>query len=185
MPRWLLRRVGTGAPQSEERLDLEQGWPARDFLPDARDYLLTEVRKRVQEQLAYISAQDVKTATIFTLSVVLLSASGLIGDFEIAFTAAGVLTALEFACALLTWSFAWLAYRESRVGSGVNISVFPRHYRNASEREMKDAALEALTLDFEQNLAIIEAKARWLSLAVYSLGGQALILVAVIVARST
>lgn len=168
----------------QEFPDTEQGWPARDFSAEARDYLLVEVRKRVQEQLAYISTQDVKTAAIFTLSIVLLSASGLISDFELDFTATGVLTALEFAGALVTWSFAWLAYRESRVGSGVNIAVFPRHYRNASARELQDAALESLTVDFEQNRAIIAAKAGWLSLAVHSLGAQALILVAVIVSRS-
>ena len=184
MLRWLLRRVGPGAPDSEERIDLEQGWPARDFPPDARDYLLTEVRKRVQEQLAYISAQDVKTATIFTLSVVLLSASGLIGDFEIAFTAAGVLTALEFACALLTWSFAWLAYRTRRVATGVNVSVFRDHYAGASERELRDAALEALALDFDLNRTVVDAKGKWLRYTVYSLGAQAILLFAVIVVRS-
>lgn len=164
--------------------DIEQGWPARDFSPESRDYLLTEARKRVQEQLAYVSTQDVKTATVFALSVVLLSASGLVGDLRISFAIAGVLAALEFAFTLLAWTFAWLAYREGKVGSGVNVAIFRRHYRGASTRELKDASLESLTLDFEQNLAVIAAKARWLSLAVYSLGAQALTLIALIIERA-
>ena len=164
--------------------DIEQGWPARDFSSESRDYLLTEARKRVQEQLAYISTQDVKTATVFALSVVLLSASGLVGDLRISFTIAGILAALEFAFTLLTWIFAWLAYREGKVGSGVNIAIFRLHYRGASVRDLKDASLESLTLDFEQNLAVIAAKARWLSFAVHSLGAQALALIALIIERA-
>ena len=168
----------------QEFPDTEQGWPARDFSAEARDYLLAEVRKRVQEQLAHISTQDVKTAAIFTLSIVLLSASGLIGDFELDFTATGVLTALEFACALVTWSFAWLAYRTRRVATGVNVSIFRDRYAGAAERELRDAALEALTLDFETNQAVIDAKARWLRYAVYLLGAQVGLLFAAIVVRS-
>ena len=86
--------------------DIEQGWPAREFTSESRDYLLTEARKRVQEQLAYISTQDVKTATVFALSVVLLSASGLVGALRISFTIAGTLAALEFAFTLPAWIFA-------------------------------------------------------------------------------
>lgn len=47
-----------------------------------------------------------KTATVFALSVVLLSASGLVGDLRISFTIAGILAALEFAFTLLAWIFA-------------------------------------------------------------------------------
>ncbi len=181
----MMRRLfATLSNTAQESPDIELGWPARNFSPAARGYLLKEVRQRVQEQLAYISAQDVKTATIFTLSVVLLSASGLFGDFRLALNVSGVLTALEFVFALFVWLFAWLAYRESRVGSGVNVGVFPRHYPGASAQALKDVALEALTLDFEQNRAVIAAKARWLSLAVYALGAQALTLVALIAARA-
>lgn len=114
----------------------------------------------MQEQLAYLSTQDVKTATVFALSVVLLSASGLVGDLRISFTIAGILAALEFAFTLLAWIFAWLAYREGKVGSGVNIAIFRLYYRGASVRDLKDASIESLTLDFEQNLAVIAAKAR-------------------------
>lgn len=79
---------------------LAHDWPDRDFSPEARDYLVVEVRQRIQEQLARISAQDIKTATIFTISVLLISASGLIGDTRLFASLSGSLLGLALVASL-------------------------------------------------------------------------------------
>lgn len=172
------------SPGDQNTVDLEQGWPERDFPAEARDYLLTEARLRVPEQLNQISAQITRAAAIAMLSLLLVSASGIIGDFRLALTARGVLTALALAASLVTMIFSWLAYRGRTVSTGVNVTTLARSYKGATARELSDAALETLTLTFERNSREIEIRARWLSLAIYASGVQGALLFAAIVARS-
>ena len=154
------------------------------FSPEARDYLLTEVRQRIQEQLARISMQDIKTATIFTVSVLLISASGLIGDIRLFASVSGSLVGLALAASLLTWVFAWLAYRAREIATGVDVPTLARHYAGSSANDIKDTVLATLTIGFEKNAAVIHTKERWLRYAVNAAGCQVLLLFAVIISRS-
>ena len=178
------QRAHVARPSLAVADDREEGWPERDFDPSARDYLLDEARQRVQEQLAQITAQDVKCAAIITISVLLVSASGLIGEPTINLTVAGVLTPITFGAALITWILGWLAYQSRPVGAGVNVSLLRTHYRRASAGALRGAALEALVLDFEQNQVVLTAKEQWLRYAVRVAGVQGALLLAVLIARA-
>ena len=163
---------------------LAHDWPDRDFSPEARDYLVVEVRQRIQEQLARISAQDIKTATIFTISVLLISASGLIGDTRLFASLSGSLLGLALVASLSTWVFAWLSYRAREIVTGEDVPTLAAHYPNSSVDELKSVVLATLTLGFEKNAAVIRAKEKWLRYAVNSVGCQVLLLFAVLVSRS-
>ncbi len=177
---WIARDENSIAPER----NLEDGWPARDFSAPARRYLLSEARQRVQEQLTALAAQDLKCGAVITVSVLLVSASGLIGEARIGPSASGILTPMTFAASLVTWVFAWLAYRTRRVGAGVDIATLRITFRHESEQALRDAALETLVLDFGQNEVVLNQKARLLRCAVYAAGVQSLLLLAVLVARA-
>jgi len=137
----------------------EAGWPARAFEEGVRDYLLVEAQVRVREQLAHISAQDVKTAALFTASAALLTVSGLLGETRLAFTSPAVLTILAFCASLITWFLLGLAYWTREVGAGVNLEIIRDHDAGASERELRDVVLESAVEDFTLNQQTIVAGA--------------------------
>ena len=162
----------------------EDGWPARDFDEGARRYLLTETRQRVQEQLAEIAAQDVKIAALFTASAALFAVSGLTGDVRLEWSTAAILTFATFFASLIAWIFLGFAYRTRPVGLGVDPRVFRRHYQQASEQELRDAALELAVEDFGLNQKTIDSKARWLRYSFVAIAIQLVFAFLAVVASS-
>ncbi|MCY3568456.1 MAG: hypothetical protein OXH38_07485 [Chloroflexi bacterium] len=168
-------------PGSELR---EDGWPARDFDVDARGYLLSETRQRVQEQLDEIATQDVKIAALFTASAALFAVSGLTGEVRLEWSAAAILTFATFFTSLIAWLLLGIAYWTRSVGLGVDPRVFRRHYQQASEQELRDAALELAVEDFGLNQNTIESKARWLKRSFIAVAIQLLFAFSAVVASS-
>lgn len=162
----------------------EDGWPSRDFHPDARSYLLVESRRRVQEQLAEIGALDVKIAALFTASAVLFTISGLVGDLTLEFSAPAVLTFAAFFASLISWLLLGLAYWTRKVGVGVDPRIFRHHYKRSSEQELRDAALESAVEDFAQNQSTIGSKALWLQRSFFAIAAQLVLVFASVVATS-
>ncbi len=169
---------------SQQPESYEQGWPARDFDGPARDYLLTEARQRVQEQLAHIGAQDVKTVALFTASALVFTASGILGDVRLAFNSVVLLTMTTFAASLFAWVLLGVAYWTRQVGVGVDLNVLTTNYPTASERVLRDVALEALVEAFRLNQSTISAKAKWIRRAFFAVAVQFLLLFASVVANA-
>ena len=165
-------------------LQEENSWPARDFDLGARAYLLEESRKRVQEQLAHIGAQDVKAAALFTASAVLFTATGLVGDLKIEPTASAVLTCFAFFASVVSWLLLGCSYWTREVGVGVNLQILRDHYVDASEQELRDSALESAVEDFELNQRTIKSKARWLRFAFMAIAIQLALVFASVMASS-
>ena len=159
-------------------------WSPADLSDEARSYLLAEARLRVQEQLSFMDSQDVRTRTAFIISVLLVSAVGIIGDVRIDAHPLAILTMIAFVTSVITWIFSWLAFRAVIVETGINVAALAQDYADASRRDLEDAVLGALISDFQDNRAVIANKGRWLRSALYALGLQLLLLVATVFAST-
>lgn len=162
----------------------EDGWPARDFDEEARDYLLVEARQRVQEQLSLIRSQDVKTAALFTTSIGVFTLSGLLGSLRVEATTEAVLTLIAFFGSLVVWFFLGLAYWTREIGSGLDVEVVRLHYRRASRRELQEITLESLVEGFILNQKTIRSKEQWLRKSFFAVAAQLLLLFAAIIASA-
>ena len=162
----------------------EDGWPARDFDEDVRLYLLIEARQRVQEQLAFLRAQDVKIAALFTASTALFALSGFLGSLSLEPTPEVVLTFMALFASLVAWSCLGLAYWTREIGVGLNLELIRDHYTGFSKQELQDASLESFVEDFTQNQRTIRSKARWLKRSFVALAAQLLLLFASIIATA-
>lgn len=162
----------------------EDGWPARDFDRKARRYLLSESRQRVQEQLAELGSQDVKIAALFTASAALFAVNGLTGGVQLVWSAAAILTFATFLASLVAWTLLGFAYWTRSVGLGVDPRVFRRHYQQASEQELRDAALELAVEDFELNQGTIDSKAKWLRCSFLAIAVQLVLTFSAVLASS-
>ncbi len=169
---------------SQQPESYEQGWPARDFDEAARDYLLDEARPRVQEQIAHIGAQDVKTVALFTASAIVFTATGLIGDVRFALTPVAILTLATIAASLGSWFFLGTAYWTRDVKVGIDLEIIQTSYAGASERTLRDASLEALAYAFKFNQQVVADKATWIRRSFIAVAVQFLLLVASVLANS-
>lgn len=159
----------------------EDGWPSRAFDDEARAYLLTEARQRVQEQLSHISALDVKTAALFTVSAVLFTASGLVSGVRWELTPLVVPTFMAFFTSLVAWACLGRAYWTRNVGVGIDLRIIREDYARASASELRDAALESAFEDFILNQQTISSKTRWLRRSFFAVAAQLVLLFASIV----
>ena len=168
----------------DDEYELQDGWPARDFDEQARDYLLVEARKRVQEQLSLIRAQDVKIAALFTTSAGLFALSGLLGILRVELSPESVLTFLGFFASLLAWCLLGLAYWTREIGSGLDLDVIRQHYSRSSRQELEDVTLETLSEGFVLNQRTIRSKERWLRMSFFAVAAQLILLFAAIIATA-
>ena len=164
--------------------EAQDGWPAQEFEKDARDYLLGEARQRVQEQLAFIRAQDVKIAALFTTSAGLFALSGVLGSLSVEASPETVLTFLEFFASLVAWCLLGLAYWTREIGSGLDLTVIRRHYGGTSRQELEDVTLESLVEGFTLNQRTIRSKERWLRKSFFAVAAQLLLLFGAIIASA-
>ena len=162
----------------------EQGWPARDFDEDAREYLLIESRQRVQEQLTLLRSQDVKIAALFTASTALFALSGILGSPRLEGTPEAVLTFMAFFVSLGAWLCLGIAYWTRDIGDGLNLAIIREHYVQTSIQDLQDVALESLVEDFILNQRQILTKGRWLKWSFVAVATQLLLLFASIVASA-
>ena len=160
---------------------IEEWWPERDFNEEAREYLLIESRLRLQEQLSHLGAQDVKSVAIFTASVLVVSAAGLLGDLRFDFSVLGILSPVALASTVVTWFFVWKAYKARDIGTGVNVAKLAKDYVGSAAQELRDVALETLVAEFSMNELAIEEKGRWLTMAVYAVALQVCVALAVVI----
>ncbi len=162
----------------------EEGWPSRDFSPDARAYLLQEARLRVQEQLAQVRTYDVKIAALFTASAGLFALSGFLGTLKLEATPEAVLTLMTVSASLIAWTLLGVAYWLRNTGVGLDMQMIRDGYAKADIQELRDTALEALVEDFILNQNTIRSKARWLTRSLFAVAVQLILLFAATVANA-
>ncbi|MYA02849.1 MAG: hypothetical protein F4038_12795 [Chloroflexi bacterium] len=165
-----------------ELQQLERGWSEAHFDEEARSYLLTEARQRVQEQIKFMDSQDVRIATVFTVSVLIVSATGIIGEVAFAVETVAIFTLIAFAASVIEWGLCWWAYRSNTIDTGVNVVRMAFDYAGSSRQQLQDAALETLVDGFSDNQRVINERSRWLRSSILMLGVQLALLVATIVA---
>ncbi len=167
-----------------EEQRLESGWPARDFDPEARSFLLQEARQRVQEQLAQVRNYDVKIAALFTASAGLFALSGFLGSLKLEASPAALLTMMAVSASLVAWILMGFAYWLRETGTGLEMQVIRESYAGISRQELEDAALESHVEDFILNERTIRAKARWLTRSLFAVAAQLVLLFAATIASS-
>lgn len=158
------------------------GWSERHFSTEARSYLLDEARNAVQEQLRFLASQDVRVVATFTISLLLVSATGIVGDIRLSADIVSLLTLIALALSVVVWICCWAAYFTRTVAFSVDVTILTRSYRGAEADELRAASLEALVEAFALNEQTIDAQGRWLRYAIVGLGVQLMLLVATIVA---
>ena len=129
-----------------------------------------------------MDSQDVRIATVFTVSVLIVSATGVIGNVAFAAEAVAVLTLITFAASVVQWGLCWWAYRSSTIDTGVNVKRMALDYSGSSRQQLQDAALETLVDSFSDNQGVISQRSYWLRNAILMLGVQLALLVATVIA---
>ncbi len=149
---------------------------------DARDFLLDEAHHAIDAQMRFLSSQDVRVVATFTISLLLVSATGIVGDIRLSGGLVSVLTLSALAVSVVVWLCCWASYYTRKVAFSVEIDILARSYRDASTDEMQDASLEALVAGFEQNSETIPSQRKWLQYAIVGLGIQLALLAATTIA---
>ncbi len=154
------------------------GW-ADDLTPESREFLLEEARKRLNEVVSGTEAQDAKAMTLFSLSVLVVTASGVFGNLSQLHwaTLIGLLVLVG-----ATWFIAWQAYRPRKFRTGIQVANFARAELNPVERakgSLDGAALETLIDDFQLMLDVSRWKSIWLRVLFWMTAAQAAAIIVV------
>ena len=115
-----IRALSLIDPEFEARLT---DWPER-LGPGAPDFIFTELRSRVREQVATMEQQGSKAFSIFGLQSLVLGAGGIFGDLQASKDAVGILSVIAIVTYVVATFFAAYVFGPSPRQPGVDPRVF-------------------------------------------------------------
>ena len=107
-----------------------------------------------------MDSQDVRIATVFTVSVLIVSATESSVKWHSRLRRVAVLTLMAFGASVIEWALCWWAYRSSTIDTGVNVERMAIDYSGHSRQQLQDAALETLVDSFSDNQRVIDERSR-------------------------
>ena len=157
--------------------ELPEGWPDA-FDEETRDYLYEEARAALREITEFAGQQQDKALGLLRLSFVLIAVGGIFGDFHLARSVLGVLSALAIVCSVGVGAIglSLLFPRSWRTGADVG---WLASWQGAITRDMKDAVLESSVRAIQHNSRLSAERGKLLTALVVVLALQTALVVLV------
>lgn len=140
--------------------DLPEGW-AESLADDEVGFLYEEARQQLRETSQFGALQEAKTYALLSVSLILISASSILGALPVEATPAGIASVAALVCSLAAVGLAFRLLRVRQWVMGMDIDLLARWAVGApvGERAMKEAALEeVLVPGVRDHLATIRAR---------------------------
>ena len=151
--------------------DLPEGW-AEGLADDEVGFLYEEARQQLRETVDLGTVQEAKAYALLSVSLILISASGIFGDLRVEATPAGVASVAAIVLSVVVVSLALWLLRVRRWEEGADVSYFARWALSGyvGARSMKNEVLEKVLVPGEHSNSRIVAGRdrvlRWLWAAV-------------------
>ena len=128
-----------------------------------RNFLYRAARESAAGYDALFKAQDQMALSLFSLSLLLATASGLFGSLEAELSLRGAATLCALMVTLAVWVAAWAVYRPREHCTGLAVqNMVEDMLAGQLHGRPRDAALESLVRVEGLNEAVAASRGRWL-----------------------
>ena len=123
--------------------DLPEGW-AESLADDEVGFLYEEARQQLRAAIDLGTVQDAKAYALLSVSLILISASGIFGDLRVEATPVGVASVAALVLSFVVVTLALVLLRVRRWATGADVVYMARWLARGSvgARRLREAALE-------------------------------------------